>query len=48
MGYLTTGGPGKEHGTNKPPPTGRIRDKSKETTHVLPPPGILLVGIHIG
>ena len=22
--YFTTGGPGKEHGTNKPPPTGRV------------------------
>ena len=28
-----TGGPGKEYGTNKPPPTGRERERSKgETT----------------
>ena len=27
-----TGGPSKEHGTNKPPPTGRIREKSKGDT----------------
>ena len=25
-----TGGPGKEHGTNKPPPTRRIQKRSKE------------------
>ena len=24
MSCFTTGGPGKEHGTNKPPPTGRV------------------------
>ena len=30
MSYLTTGGPGKERRTNKPPPTGRIRERSKE------------------
>ena len=29
MSYLTTGGPGKERGTNKRPPTGRIRERSK-------------------
>ena len=29
MSYFTTGGPGKEHGTNKPPPTGRIWERSK-------------------
>ena len=27
-----TGGPGKEHGTNKPPPTGSIRERSKGDT----------------
>ena len=26
------GGPSKEHGTNKPPPTGRIRERSKGDT----------------
>ena len=29
MSYLTTGGPGKERGTNKLPPTRRIWEKSK-------------------
>ena len=29
MSYLTTGGPGKECGTNKLPPTGRIQERSK-------------------
>ena len=27
-----TGGPGKEHGTNKPPPTGRVWETSKRDT----------------
>ena len=27
--YFMTGDPGKEHGANKPPPTGRIRERSK-------------------
>ena len=29
MSYFTTGGPEKEHGTNKPPPTGRVQETSK-------------------
>jgi len=29
MNYFTTGEPGKEHGTNKPPPIGRIQKRSK-------------------
>ena len=29
MSYLTTGGPGKERGTDKLPPTRRIRERSK-------------------
>ena len=29
MSCFTTGGPGKEHGTNKPPPTGRVWERSK-------------------
>ena len=29
MNYFTTGDPGKGHGTNKPPPTRRIRERSK-------------------
>ena len=27
-----TGGPGEEHGTEKPPPTGRVRERSKGDT----------------
>ena len=27
-----TGGPGEEHGTNKPPPTGRVQERSKGDT----------------
>ena len=29
---FTTGGPGKEHGTNNPPPTGRVWERSKGDT----------------
>ena len=29
MSCFTTGSPAKEHGTNKPPPTGRIQERSK-------------------
>ena len=29
VSYFTTGGPEKEHGTNKPPPTGRVQETSK-------------------
>ena len=32
MSCFTTGGPGKEHRTNKPPPTGRVRERSKGDT----------------
>ena len=32
MNCFTTGGPGKEHGTNKPPLTGRVRERSKGDT----------------
>ena len=42
-----TGGPGKKHRTNKPPPIGRFRESQKETPHVWPPPRIL-TGIHLG
>ena len=48
MSYFTTGGPSKEHGTNKPPPNGRILGKVKKMPHVVPPPRILLTGIHLG
>ena len=32
MSCFMTGGPGKEHGTNKPPPTRRVRERSKRDT----------------
>ena len=32
MSCIRTGGPGKEHGTKKPPPTGRVRKRSKGDT----------------
>ena len=32
MSCFTTGGPGKEHGTNKPPPTGWVQERSKSDT----------------
>ena len=32
MSCFTTGGSAKEHGTNKPPPSGRIRERSKGDT----------------
>ena len=43
VSYFTTGSSGKEHGTNKPPPTGRIWERSKgdstcPTTSQNPPP----------
>ena len=37
VNYFTTGGPGKEHGTNKSPPTGKTQERSKgDTTSHLP------------
>ena len=41
MSCFTKWGPGKEHGTNKPPPTGRVWERSKVTPRVRPPPRIL-------
>ena len=32
MSYFATGGPGKEHGTNKPPLTRRVQERSKGDT----------------
>ena len=32
MSCFTTGGPGKEHRTNKPPPTKRVQERSKGDT----------------
>ena len=32
MSHFTTGRPGEEHGTNKPPPTGRGQERSKGDT----------------
>ena len=49
--HLTTGGPGKEQGTNKLPPT-RILERSKRWETVVQRsyqlPRILLTGIHLG
>ena len=35
MSCFRIGGPGKEHRTNKPPPTGRVRERSKGDTTCL-------------
>ena len=35
MSCFMTGGPGKEQGTNKPPPTGRVQERSKGDTTCL-------------
>ena len=35
MSCFTTGGPGKEHGTSKPPPTGSVWERSKGDTTCL-------------
>ena len=35
MSYFTAGGLGKEHGTNKPPPTTRVKERSKGDTMCL-------------
>jgi len=41
-----TGDPGKEYGTNKPPPTGRVRERSKgDTVSVHFPDSLLLASI---
>ena len=37
MSCFTTGDPGKEHRTNRPPPTGKVQERSKgDTTSHLP------------
>ena len=41
-----TGGPGKEHRSNKRPPTVRTWERSKETPRVLPLPRLLLNALH--
>ena len=43
-----TGGPGKEHRSNKPPPTGRIWERSKEMTRILSLSRLLLNALHLG
>ena len=49
-----TADPGKAHETNKPPPTGRVRQPEesckgqKETPPVRPLPRIPLASIHLG
>ena len=45
MSCFMTGGPGKELGTNKPPPTGRVRERSKETPYVYLPESFSLASI---
>ena len=35
MSCFIIGGPGKEHGTNKPPPTSRVQERSKGDTTCL-------------
>ena len=47
LSHFPTRGPGKEHGTNKPPPSGRVQEKSKGAPGALPPPRTL-PGIHLG
>ena len=42
MRYFTTGGPGKEHGTNKPPLTEEFRKGQKEMSRSYQRPRILL------
>ena len=49
MSYFMTGDPDEEYGTNKPPPTGRVQERSKgDTTRVRPLPRIPLASIHLG
>ena len=48
MSCFRTGGPGKEHGTNKPPSTGRVQERSKWDTTCPTTPRILLSSIHLG
>ena len=43
MSCFMIGGPGKEHGTNKPPPTGRVQERSKGDTRCPTTPRILLM-----
>jgi len=43
-----TGGPGKKPGTNKPPPTGRVQERSKGDATCPTTSRILLSGIHLG
>ena len=52
MSYLRTGGPGKEHRTNKLPPTRRTQERSKRREEMpartsYPPPRILLTRINL-
>ena len=48
MSYFITGGPGKERGTTKPSPIRSVGKGQKEMPRVLPPPRILLPGMHLG
>ena len=47
MSCLRTGGPGKEHGANKPSPTERVRERSKgDTTCLTTSPGVKGQGLN--
>ena len=48
MSYFMRGGPGKEHRSNKPPPTGRIWERSKEMPRILSLSRLLLNALHLG
>ena len=45
MSCFTTGGPRKEQGTNKPPPSGIVQERSKGD--IMCPTRMLLAGIHL-
>ena len=47
MSCFMIGGPGKEHGTNKPPPTGRVQGRSKGDTKCPTTSQNLLTGIYL-
>ena len=50
MSYFMTGGLGKEHGTNKPPPTGRVQERSTgdRRCQSICPPQIFFAGTRVG
>ena len=46
--FFITGGPGKEHRAISHHQLEELREGQKEMPHVLPPPRIILPGIHLG